>query len=227
MKKEYELKPNEKKIKFKINTGNITIYRDNILVPKLYYGEHIEVEEKEKGIKVSQKPINDTTINIGGMVIKSASNISIVSGSNIMIVDGKIVSGNVTTVSNDGYVEDEDVEFAIPRDVDDLYFDISINSGSLIVKNAFIESIEANLMSGDILMSDVDMMYAKLKTMSGDIKLDIANSILNYNADLNTMCGRVKQEHIDSFDNNNINIAKRRELKANTMCGDVKVLYKG
>ncbi len=225
--KEYELKPNEKKIKFKMNTGNITIYRDNILVPKLYYGENLEVEEKDNGIKVSQKSGNDTTIRIGGMVINSASNISIVSGSNITIVNGKIVSGNVTTISNCGSDETEDVEFVIPRNVNDLSFDVSSNSGSLIVRNSFIESIEAHLMQGDILMEDVDMLYAKLKTMCGDIKLDIANSILNYNADLNAMCGRVKQDHIDSFDNNNINIAKRRELKATTMCGDVKVLYKG
>lgn len=228
MKKNYELDDSKKKIKFKINTGTITIYRDNVVHPLLICPDQYEIKEKENGIKVSQNAAN--TISVNGVTFTSDGvtinnrGVSFVVGNNLTIVNGKIISGNIKSTDKVEVI-DEDIEFVVPKDVDDLSFDVSIDSGSLIVRDILLKSMEAKLMSGDIRMNDVDMLYSKLQVTSGSIDLDICESIINYNTKLNSMSGKVEQDHIDTA--NNINFVERRELKASTISGNIKVLFRG
>lgn len=232
MKKEYKLDDNRKKIKFRINTGTVTIYRDNILVPTLYYGDQFDIREKENNIKVTQKNIFDNAINIGGntmiksggIVINSCNNISIVTGNNITIVNGKVVSGNVVNVKNIE-PEDEELEFVVPIGVDDLSFDVGIDSGSLIVRDVLVSSMKARMESGTITMREVDMLKAELDLISGNIDLEIASSLLNYDTKLKTVCGKIKKESIDTV--NNISQGEKRQLEAKVTSGNIKVLFKG
>lgn len=224
MKKEYALDENKKNIKLRINAGTVTIYRDNIIVPTLYYSDKFEIKEKIDGIKVKQNAALNNSINIGGIVINSCSSSSIVIGDNVTIVNGKVVSGDVV---NFGSVDsdDDNIEFAVPQNIDDLSFDISIASGNLMVRDILVKRMEAEINSGTIIMRDVDMLYSKLEVMSGNIDLEICESILNYKASLSAMCGKTQQDHIDTA--NNVNDIEKRKLNASTMCGDVKVLFKG
>lgn len=215
MKREYHLDDNKKNIKISLETGKVEIYRGNIYKTLLCCSDSYKLEEKEDGIKLTRKP-SSNNVFLNGLVINSCSNTS--------IFNGKVISGDVLNIGSDNF-EDSNVEIIVPHDVDDLSFDVSIKSGSLIVRDVILKKIKAKLDSGNISMYDVDILKSKLNIMSGSINLEISQSILNYETNLNTMCGSIKKDHIDSV--NNIPFVEKRELDANVMSGNVKVLFKG
>lgn len=223
MKKKYTLDENKKNIKFKINSGTVTIYRDNIIVPTLYYSDKFDIKENN-GIIVKQRVSSKNSINIGGVEINTPGNSLIVVRSNVTIVNDKIIPGNVVNIESDD-TGDVNIEFAVPEDANDLSFDILINSGALKVRNILINKMNAIISNGTIKMRDVDMLESKLKVMCGQIDLEIRESILNYKTSLSAMNGVTEQNSVEIP--NDINIVKKRILKANTMNGNINVLFKG
>lgn len=223
MKKEYTLDNSRKNIKFKIQAGSLTIYRDNIFIPTLYYSDQFEIQENDGGIKVKQNKSKNSLNFNKGIVINSICGSSIVIGNNVVMVDGKVISGNEVKIQNFD-ISDNDIKFVVPNNVDDFSFDINIDSGNLDVSNLVANNMEANISSGVITMRNVDILDSDLSVMSGNIDLEISQSIINYETRLKAMCGNVSQNHIDTA--NNISEVKKRKLNAHTMSGNIRVLFK-
>ena len=80
-------------------------------------------------------------------------------------------------------------------------------------------------MSGDITLSDINAFFTKLKTMSGDIDVEILESIINYRTMLKSMSGDTIQNSIEVMQPTMLN--KKYQFEAETMSGDINILFKG
>ena len=80
-------------------------------------------------------------------------------------------------------------------------------------------------LSGDMYLNDIDSLYSHLDSKSGDIDINIINSILNYEVLLKTLSGEAVQKSIET--SSPIILDTKNSLEAKTLSGDIKVLFKG
>lgn len=224
MKKEYSF--DKKIIKVKITSGTVNIYRENISLPVLRYSDLFGVEEKKDKIKVTENH-NLNTCSQDGITINSSSNCVVISSGSLTIVNGKIYSSPDVTILNNKVDTDDELEVALPLNSNDYEFDISMNSGNIYLNDVVLKSMDASIDSGDVTMDDVDIMDTRLKLMSGNIDLKIAESSDNYDTQIKVLSGTVNKSSVAGIYNESNNMPVKRLLKVSLMSGNVDLLFKG
>lgn len=223
---EKEFSKNKNYIKIKINTGNIKIYKENILLPKIIYSESFDVEEYDYKMKVTQK--QNVGTRLGGITFNSFGNSTIISGNNMVIVNGKVLSGNNVSIVTTGSSEEQEVRIVIPGDCNNFDMDVSLSAGNLEAYNVNLNNFNARIDAGEISMMDVDIMNSDMKVSSGSISLFIKESSQNYETKLKASCGSTNQKNVeDCYDDYTNNQVIKRLLKARIDVGSIDVVFKG
>jgi len=217
---EIKLSENVNSVTIDATTADILIYPDNVESPIVRTTGEIDVRERdsEAVIKEKQSIINGCFINGGNSGV-------IIFGGNITINDSQIISGNIFNGTTVNLGEKSNIELIVPKKPQIEAFSVDAKSGNLTIEELIFSRLVAKTISGNITLNDIDLLFAKLKTISGDIDAKILESIINYKTYLKSISGKTIQDSVETV--SPTLLSEKHELEADSISGDVNVLFKG
>lgn len=199
-------------------TADILIYPDNVEAPIVRTTGEIDIKERdsEAVIKEKQSIINgESGIIVGGNVTNTC----------ITINNSQIISGNIFNGTTVNLGEKSNIELIVPKKPQIETFRVDAKSGNLTIEELIFSKLVVKTISGNITLNDIDLLFAKLKTISGDIDAKILESIINYRTYLKSISGKTIQDSVETV--SPTLLSEKHELVANSISGDVNILFKG
>lgn len=221
------MKLSEKKLNNKIDHFQVEVkgmdvclYTANILRPLLRYNGEIEVSEVATTAIISQKPIEVSACLPKFSIVRENRGVSIVSSKTESYINGEkrvydnFVNGHKACL-----------EIVLPKFKKNATLEFESLSGDLEVSNATLSGLVAKIISGDINLTDVNILFTSLETMSGDIQIEILESIANYTTYVHSLTGEKSIETIEKKESPLL--TEKHVLKVDTMNGSTNILFKG
>lgn len=212
--KEYRLNENTNDFRIDAKVYDISVHSDNVDRPILLYTGDVDIE-------------NDWHVMHDGMYAKISeqqkNNIKS-NGFNNIIINGNsivVINGNVVSSDNAG-----NMELIIPKkNMRTVSLEAKSISSDVHVKDLMLQRMIIESVSGDITIDDITSLYLKLKTISGDIDAGIIESMLNYYVSLSSISGETTQRSVETKQPQIV--YDKSTFDAETISGDIKVLFKG
>lgn len=196
-------------------TADILIFPDNVEAPIVRTTGEIDIKERdsEAVIKEKQSIINGESCIING------------DNSFITINNSQIISGNIFNGTTVNLGEKSNIELIVPKKTQIETFMVDAKSGNLTIEELIFARLVVQTISGNITLNDIDLLFAKLKTISGDIDAKILESIINYRTYLKSISGKTIQDSVETV--SPTLLSEKHELVANSISGDINILFKG
>lgn len=215
-KQEYKLSSDINAINIDVCDCDISIHSDNIEQPTILASGKFDIYDKNGTTEIKQKKNNTSN-----SIIINGNNINY--NSNVIICNGVKLSNYCFSSSGN-----DSLELIIPKKVKNLEIFIDGMSSDISIDDIIFSRLRIKTMSGDIVCRDIDLLSGNFHSMSGDIFLELLESSDRFRTDLRSMSGDIDQIFVPGSENISINISnEKRNLEANTMSGDIKVLFKG
>jgi len=224
-------------IKIKTYVYNINVYTDNIPNPIVFVKGDVILENNryfgDEGKYAKIEENNKTAIKTKSIFKKGFfSSIFSVSRNVVVSKDGK-VTVNGYLVSDDCLGEIGSIDLVIPKGKDIVkLIEIETMSGSISAKDLNIGdntspySFTAKTISGNITLDRFQAQSTNLEAVSGNISAEIYESFSNYETELSTLTGKVEREIKETKYPQSV-FDDRYFLKAESISGNIKVLFKG
>lgn len=225
--KEYKLNENTNDFRIDANVYDISVHSDNVESPILLYTGDVDVENEWHAMhdgmyaKISERQkINIQSKNFIGNI--NGFNNVVINGNSVFVTNGSvIINGNVLSNDNVG-----NMELIIPKkNMSTVSLKVENISGDVKVKNLMLQRMIIESVSGDITLDDITSLYLKLKAISGDIDARIMESMLNYYVKLSSISGETTQRSVETKQPQIV--YDKSTFEAETISGDIKVLFKG
>lgn len=234
--KSINLAKETREIGIKTSAYNINVYTANIECPMVivngdaviqndwcfgHENKYAIIEEKNKTEKIFKKGFFEKIFSVRKIVA--------VSSDGKVTINGCTVSDEKTT----GEGEVGSIDLVIPSGKNMVKrIEIENMSGSIkaidlnIGKNTSPSSFVVKTVFGDITLERFQAMHTDLKTVEGNINAEIYESFENYEMDLKSLTGKVDKLIKETRAPQRV-FDDRYSLEAETITGDIKVLFKG
>ena len=217
--KEMKLPQGISNYKIEVLSAGVKVTGDNVKAPYVQYSGEFNIKDNGRQVSIAEKGNSNF---MGNSRFFNSGNVGIF-GSNLIIVNGQVISGNANVVTNIGG-EPSYAEVIVPKKTKP-FINMTGKSSDLTVSNLILEQLHAKTMSGDISLQELDMIIGKIKTMSGDIDATILESILNYQISMKTISGKTRQQSNETTAPKIY--PKKHVLDLETISGDINLLFKG
>lgn len=227
--KEYKLDKETNDFRIESFCSDISVYPDNVKSPIIFATTDVDIKNEwhvmhdGKYAKIKEKPSSEVrTTN----VYKSIDGVNIFGVSNsVVITSGNIIiNGHNICGSEPGLIE-----LVVPKGNHITSIEAKTKSGDINVRDinigTLVDRLIAEAMSGDITLERFNALYTRLKTYSGDIDVEVLESMLNYELNLSSISGDTQQRSIETVSPQIV--YDKYKIDAEAKSGDIKVLFKG
>lgn len=128
-------------------------------------------------------------------------------------------------VSIKEYQKDSQINIILPKDSRDTKIKFISESANLTINDLLYQSIFVQTKSGEIIMHDIDGLETKIENTTGDIRMQMDESVLNYNLKFKSTLGKIYKETLEEKEPEFLE--SLHSLEATTTSGDVSALFLG
>ena len=124
------------------------------------------------------------------------------------------------------YQNDSQITITLPKYSKDTKIRLIGESANLTIHDLLYQSIFAQTKSGEIIMHDIDGLETKIENTTGDIRMQIDESALNYDLKLKSKLGQTNKS---SLEQEEPKILKdiHSTIEAESISGDINILFLG
>lgn len=216
------LKENTEFISIVGSCENIIVSSDDIKVPIVKCSDDFDIEENAGVAQIIKSRTSNQVPFHNGSITIMGSSITILGNNNCVVVNGKTYGGGNSSVYC-GKITD--IQLIVPKKRQDLSIYINSQSGNIHANYLTLYQLAAYTISGNISVNNMDIVCSDLETKSGNIEATILESILNYQTSFHSYSGITIKDSIET-ESPKI-LSKKKELKANSKSGNIKLLFQG
>lgn len=226
-KNKYKFSNNIRELKIRTVSSDVFIHKGEVEQPVILNASNFEISEEERVMFIKEGTgKGNIVLKNNNQVIRFSNSIfGNGSFSNVQIgnitVNGKQI-GNISISNATG----EKLEIVIPKNHGTLSLYAKTTSGDITIEDLTMSKLLLESTSGDLVLSNVDLLNGNLKSVSGDISARIRNSQSNYKTSQRSVSGDVGIYN-EEKEGNHTSSQNISTLNAETVSGDIKILFKG
>lgn len=214
---------------FKITAVNarVNVWSENVFKPIVRYEGSFQIEENGSLVNIETKNRGLSILNFGTSNGKTSINISncSISGSTVSLMGGGITINGEKVHANEFSTDEISIDLILPSDSEGIELELKTTSGNITLRDLNLEKLAIITVSGATALVDVDAVATTIKSTSGDINAEIAESIMNYSVTAKSIGGLVHQTtHETSIPKI---LMKKHTLDIRSTSGDIAVEFKG
>lgn len=249
---EKNLNSNLKEYKLEIVNADIKIHSSNVSNPVIKYNGTFDIKDNGSILKIKQifeknkkrfnfrKIFGRQVITINGCkIIKRGNSVTVLgNGGNVSQINGRTFINGIEITDDlfydsnnldkrEKFIGEPCVDLILPLSCNDISLDLNLTSGDIDLRNLILNRLIINNKNGDINLKDVDAVMAKIELINGDIKAEIAESMINYILSSNTINGSSNQRTVEKFEVMPNLLDSKHKLNINNVNGDIEVIFNG
>ena len=203
-------------INIEVNNTEVFIKGENINYTRILFSNDIKYDTNLNTTE------NITALNLNQEQLVASFDYQFLK-STLLKQKKKILINKLVSIKE--YQKDSQITIILPKDSRYTKIKFISENANLTINDLLYQSIFVQTKSGEIIMRDVDGLEAKIENTTGDISMQMDESVLNYNLKFKSTIGKIYKETLEEKEPEFLE--SLHNLEAKTVSGDVSALFLG